>query len=94
VLFADPAAERSRHTGVERTVVGDKARRFVLEGMDGLRDRRTEARGPLVPGSPDAIAGSILSGKQLYPPIHVRAMVRIVHRKFGYQTNPHTLTRF
>ena len=42
VLFAETAAERSRQTGVERTV-GDKARRFVLEGMDGLRDRRTEA---------------------------------------------------
>jgi hypothetical protein len=60
VLFAETAAERSRQTGVERTVVGDKARRFVLEGMDGLRDRRTEARGPQVPGYPDAIAGYIL----------------------------------
>ena len=36
VLFAETAAERSRQTGVERTVVGDKARRFVLEGMVGL----------------------------------------------------------
>src|SRR3982751_1806544 len=44
VLFAETAAERSRQTGIERTVVGDKARRFVLEGMEGLRDRRTEAR--------------------------------------------------
>ena len=35
VLFAETAAERSRQTGVERTVVGDKARRFVLEGMAG-----------------------------------------------------------
>ena len=25
VLFGDPAAERSRQTGVERTVVGDKS---------------------------------------------------------------------
>src|SRR5919201_4905188 len=56
VLFADTAAERSRQTGVERTVVGDKARRFVLEGMDGLRDRRTGARGAPGPGYPDAIA--------------------------------------
>ena len=60
VLFAETAAERSRQTGVERTVVGDKARRFVLEGMDGLRDRRTEARGPQVPGYPHAIADYIL----------------------------------
>jgi transposase InsO family protein len=94
VLFAETAAERSRQTGVERTVVGDKARRFVLEGMDGLRDRRTEARGPQVPGYPDAIAGYILYVKQLYPPIHLRQLVRIVHRKFGYKTNHHTLKRF
>jgi len=60
VLFGDTAAERRRQTGVERTGVGDKARRVVLEGMDGLRDRRTEARGPQAPGYPDAMAGSIL----------------------------------
>ena len=94
VLFAETAAERSRQTGVERTVVGDKARRFVLEGMDGLRDRRTEARGAQAPGYPDAVAGYILYLKQLYPPIHLRAIVRIVHRKFGYKTNHHTLKRF
>ena len=94
VLFAETAAERSRQTGVERTVVGDKARRFVLEGMDGLHDRRTEARGAQAPGYPDAVAGYILSLKQLYPPIHLREIVRIVHRKFGYKTNHHTLKRF
>jgi hypothetical protein len=94
VLFAETAAERSRQTGVERTVVGDKARRFVLEGMDGLRDRRTEARGAQAPGYPDAVAGYILYLKQLYPPIHLREIVRIVHRKFGYKTNHHTLKRF
>ena len=49
VLFGDTAAERSRQTGVERTVVGDKARRFVLGGMEGLRDRRTQARDPQDP---------------------------------------------
>ena len=94
VLFAETAAERSRQTGVERTVVGDKARRFVLEGMDGLRDRRTDARGAQAPGYPDAIVEYILYLKQLYPPIHLRAIVRIVHRKFGYKTNHHTLKRF
>ena len=94
VLFAETAAERSRQTGVERTVVGDKARRFVLEGMEGLRDRRTEARGPQTPVYPEAIAGYILYVKQLYPPIHLREIERIVLRKFGYKTNHHTLKRF
>jgi len=94
VLLAETAAERSRQTGVERTVVGDKARRFVLEGMEGLRDRRTEARGPQTPVYPEAIAGYILYVKQLYPPIHLREMACIVLRKFGYKTNHHTLKRF
>ena len=75
-------------------MVGDKARRFVLEGMDGLRDRRTEARGPQAPGYPDAIAAYILYLKQLYPPIHLREIERILWRKFGYKTNHHTLKRF
>ena len=73
VLFVETAAERSRQTGMERTGVGDKARRLVLVGMGGLRDRRTEARGSQAPGSPDAMAGYILSWKQLYPPSHWRA---------------------
>jgi len=38
ILFGETAAERSRQTGVERTVVSDKARRFVLEkGKVGVR---------------------------------------------------------
>lgn len=32
--------------------------------------------------------------KQLYPPIHLREIERILLRKFGYQTNHHTLKRF
>src|SRR5207244_2662398 len=40
VLFAETIAERSRQTGIERTSVGDKARRFVMEGMLGLVDQR------------------------------------------------------
>lgn len=32
VLFAERIAERSRQTGIERTVVGEKARRFVEAG--------------------------------------------------------------
>ena len=40
VLFAETIAERSRQTGIERTVVGAKARRFAMEGMLGLVDQR------------------------------------------------------
>lgn len=94
VLFAETAAERSRQTGVERTVVGDKARRFVLEGMLGLTDKRAETAGRKGQSYPDAIAGYIVYLKQLYPPIHLREIARIVQRKFGYKTNHHTLKRF
>src|SRR5438552_1340614 len=94
VLFAETAAERSRQTGVERTVVGDKARRFVLEGMLGLTDRRAKTAGRKGHTYPDAIAGYIVYLKQLYPPIHLREIARIVQRKFGYKTNHHTLKRF
>ena len=94
VLCAETAAERRRHTGVERTVVGDKARCLVLEGMRGRADGRAEAAGRKGQSSPEAMAGSIVYVKQLYPPIHWRAIVRIVQRKFGYKTNHHTLKRF
>lgn len=94
VLFGDTAAERSRQTGVDRTVVGDKARRFVLGGMSGLQDRRTQTRDPQEPVYPEAIAGYIIYLKQLYPPIHLREIERILQNKFGYKTNHHTLKRF
>jgi putative transposase len=94
VLFAETAAERSRQTGVERTVVGDKARRFVIEGMLGLADGRAEAAGRKGHSYPKAIAEYIVYLKQLYPPIHLREIVRILQRKFGYTTNHHTLKRF
>jgi hypothetical protein len=45
VLFAETIAERSRQTGIERTSVGDKARRFVMEGMLGLVDHRVGQAG-------------------------------------------------
>ncbi|PON12153.1 hypothetical protein C2W62_41115, partial [Candidatus Entotheonella serta] len=32
--------------------------------------------------------------KQLYPPIHLREIERILERKFGYKTNHHTLKVF
>jgi len=94
VLFGETAAERSRQTGVERTVVGDKARRFVLGGMAALQDQRTQSRDPQEPVYPEAIAGYIVYLKQLYPPIHLREIERILLRKFGYKTNHHTLKRF
>ena len=40
VLFAETIAERRRQTGLERTTIGDKARRFIHEGMLGLVDQR------------------------------------------------------
>jgi putative transposase len=94
VLFAETAAARSLETGIERTVVGDKARRFVIEGMWGLADKRPGAAGRKGHVYPDAVAAYILYVKQLYPPIHLREIVRIVARKFGYKTNHHTLKRF
>jgi hypothetical protein len=38
VLFAQTISERSRQTGIDRTVVGEKARRFIEQGMLGLQD--------------------------------------------------------
>jgi hypothetical protein len=94
VLFAETIAERSRQTRVERTVVGDKARRFVREGMLGLVDQRAGQAGRKGHVYPDAVAAYMLYVKQLYPPIHDREVVRIVARKFGYKTNHHTVKRF
>ena len=39
VLFAQTVSERSRQTGIDRTVVGEKARRFIEQGMLGLQDQ-------------------------------------------------------
>lgn len=57
ILFGETAAERSRQTGIDRTVVGDKARRFVTDGMMGLADRRTQPTAGEGPIYPEAIAG-------------------------------------
>lgn len=94
VLFARPVAERSRETEIERTTVGEKARRFVTEGMLGLVDQRTTQAGRKGHEYPDPIASYILYLKQLYPPIHYREIVRILARKFGYKTNHHTVKNF
>jgi hypothetical protein len=98
VLFAQPVAERGRETELARTTVGEKARRFVTQGMRGLVDRRTtEAgrKGHAYPEPrPDGTRQYILYLKQLYPPIHHREIVRILEPKFGYKTNHHTVKRF
>ncbi|ETX03632.1 MAG: hypothetical protein ETSY1_46675 (plasmid) [Candidatus Entotheonella factor] len=60
VLWGESAAERSRQTGVDRTVIGDKARRFVIDGMMGLADGRTQPSAGEEPIYPEAIAGYIL----------------------------------
>ena len=94
VLFAETIAERSRQTGMERTSVGDKARRFVMDGMLGLVDQRAGQAGRKGHVYPEAVAAYMLYVKHLYPPIHDREIVRIVARKFGYHTNHHTAKRF
>ncbi|ETX03613.1 MAG: hypothetical protein ETSY1_46690 (plasmid) [Candidatus Entotheonella factor] len=94
VLFGETAAERSRQTGIDRTVIGEKARRFVTDSMGALADGRTQPAVGEGPIYPEAIAGYIIYLKQLYPPIHLREIERILLRKFGYQTNHHTLKRF
>jgi hypothetical protein len=94
VLFAHTVAERSRETDLERTTVGEKARRFVTSGMLGLADQRQYRAGRKGHEYPEPIANHILYIKQLYPPIHYREIVRIVERKFGYRTNHHTVKEF
>ncbi|MEE9157575.1 MAG: DDE-type integrase/transposase/recombinase, partial [Gammaproteobacteria bacterium] len=88
------ATARRLETGIDRTVLSDKARRFIIEGMLGLADKRPGSAGRKGHVYPEAIAAPLLSLKQRYPPIHLREIVRIVARKFGYHTNHHTLKRF
>ena len=94
VLFAETIAERSRQTGLERTTIGDKARRFLQDGMLGLVDQRAGHAGRKGHRYPEAVAAYLLYVKHLYPPIHDRELVRIVQRKFGYKTNHHTVKHF
>ncbi len=94
VLEAETVTARSQQTGMERTVVGDKARRFVQHGMLGLVDQRPSRAGRKATQFPDPVARHILYLKQLYPPIHDRELARIVERKFGYHTNHHTVRHF
>jgi hypothetical protein len=43
VLYSETISERSRQTGIERTQVGEKTKRFIQKGMFGLVDQRTKA---------------------------------------------------
>jgi hypothetical protein len=81
VLFSETAATRSLETGIERTVLEEKARRFVMEGMLGLADHRPGAAGRKGHVYPEAIAGYILYLKQLYPPIHL-GVSHLLHMAF------------
>lgn len=94
VLYAETISERSRQTEIERTQVGETARRFVEEGMYGLGDRRVEHSGRKTHEYPAVVARHIVYLKQLYPPIHYREIVRIVERKYGYKTNHVTVKKF
>jgi transposase len=94
VLLAETLAQRAAETGLDRTTVGEKARRFVEDGMLGLADQRTTKAGRRPQLFPERVAGYLLYAKQLYPPVHDRELVRIVQRKFGYQTNHHTVKAF
>jgi transposase InsO family protein len=94
VLFGETAAQRSRQTGLDRTTIADKARRFVKGGMAGLADGRTQPTASEGSIYPEGIAAYIIYLKQRYPPIHLREIERILLRKFDYKTNHHTLKRF
>ena len=94
VLFSETVTQRSHQTDIERTVVGDKARRFVQQGMLGLVDQRAGQAGRQAHEYPEPVAAHMLYLKQLYPPIHYREIVRIIKRKFGYKTNHVTVKNF
>jgi hypothetical protein len=94
VLYSETISERSRQTGIERTQVGEKTKRFIQKGMFGLVDQRTDKGGRKPHEYPAPVAEHILYLKQLYPPIHYREIVRIIERTFGYQTNHHTVKGF
>ena len=94
VLFSEHISTRSQQTGIERTTIGEKARRFLQKGMLGLLDQRTTQSGRKLHAFPEPVAGYMLYLKHLYPPIHYREIVRILERKFGYHTNHHTVKHF
>jgi hypothetical protein len=84
VLFAETIAERSRQTGLERTTIGDKARRFIQDGMLGLVDQRAGHAGRKGHRYPEAVAACMLYVKHLYPPIHDRELVVSANLLYGF----------
>ena len=94
VFGVDTVAERSDATGIDRRTLSDKAQRFVERGMLGLQDQRTTQAGRKPHQFPEPVAQYILYLKHLYSPIRYREIVRIIERKYGYQTNHHTVKRF
>jgi transposase InsO family protein len=94
IMLADETiTARSEATGLDRATVGEKAQRFLKDGMLGLVDRRTITQAGRHQYTA-LVAACILYLKQLYPPIHYCEIVRIVGRKFGCKTNHHTVKRF
>lgn len=94
VLFAETISARRDQTALDRTTLGNKARRFLQHGMLGLVDQRATKSGRKPHQFPEPVAVYILYLKQLYPPLHAREIVRIVQRKYGYVTNHHTVQHF
>jgi transposase InsO family protein len=94
VLYSESIADRSHDTEMPRTTVSEKAKRFVLEGMLGLVDKRRESSEQKEIGYPEPVAKYILYLKHLYPPINYREIVRIIDKKFGHKTDHHKVKRF
>jgi Homeodomain-like domain-containing protein len=94
VLFAETMTARRRQLDLERTTIGDKARRFVHDGRLGLVDQRTGHAGGKGHRYPETGAAYMRYVKPLYPPIHDRELVRIAQRNDGYTTHQHTVKAF
>ena len=61
-LFDESVSERRRQTGLERQRIGEKAQRFVQQGMLGLFDQRTGAGSEQEQGYPEGVASHIIYG--------------------------------
>ena len=94
ILGTATLTERSQQTNIPSSTLSDHARRFLDQGMDGLRDRRTHPTPATDHPFPDEVAAHILSLTQIHPAMAYREIVRILARTFAYQTNPHTVKRF
>ena len=74
VLFSQSVADRSSETEIARTTIGDKAKRFVTDGLLGLLDKRSKPAKQQEQGYPQPIANYILYLKQLYPPFTIEKL--------------------